>query len=77
MKRASDLRAAVAMPGMSEIAASQTEISSIAAKLSTRDIDVCPSPRRGEFAIRVNAVPSCGLTRNVRYCTASLISARS
>ena len=31
MKRASDLRAAVAMPGMSEIAASQTEISSIAA----------------------------------------------
>ena len=77
MKRSSDLRAAVARPGMSSIAASQTLMSIAAACASTRDIDVCPSPRRGEFAIRVNAVPSCGLTRNVRYWTASLISARS
>ena len=51
---------------MSAIAASQTVIPCVSANESTRDIDVCPSPRRGEFAIRVNAVPSCGLTRNVR-----------
>jgi hypothetical protein len=43
----------------------------------TRDSDVCPSPRRGEFAIRVNAPWSCGLTMNVRYAIASRISARS
>ena len=77
MKRPSALRAAVVSPGMSLSAASQTEIPSASACASTRDIDVCPSPLRGEFAIRVNAAPSCGLTRNVRYATASLISARS
>ena len=49
----------------------------MSAWLSTRDSDVCPSPRRGEFAIRVNAFASWGLTMNVRYATRSRISARS
>ena len=51
---------------MSLIAASQTEMPIASACASTRDIEVWPRPRLGEFAIRVNAVPSCGLTRNVR-----------
>jgi hypothetical protein len=41
-------------------------MSSAAAKARTRLSDVCPIPRRGELAIRVNAAASCGLTRNVR-----------
>ena len=47
-------------------AASHTGTPIVSAWLSTRDSDVCPSPRRGELAIRVNALASCGLTRNVR-----------
>ncbi len=77
MNRASAFEAGFASPGISRSAASQGVISSAAAYASTRDSDVCPIPRRGEFAIRVNAPASCGLTRNVRYATASLISARS
>ena len=57
MKRSSALRAAVAEPGdVVASAASQTVIPIAAACASTRDSDVCPIPRRGELAIRVNAV---------------------
>jgi hypothetical protein len=52
-------------------------MSIVAAWASTRESDVCPIPRLGEFAIRVNAPPSAPLTRKLRYATASLISARS
>ena len=68
MKRPSAFCAAVPSPGTQpgSAAASQTGIPIVSAWLSTRDSDVCPSPRRGELAIRVNAFASCGLTRNVR-----------
>ncbi len=68
MKRPSALRAAVPRPGTSSgtSATSQTGAPVASAWASTRLSDVAPSPRRGELAIRVNALSSCGLTRKVR-----------
>ena len=79
MKRLSAFCAAVPSPGTASgcSAASHTGTSIESAWLSTRDSDVCPSPRLGELAIRVNAPWSCGLTMKIRYAIASLISARS
>ena len=79
MKRPIALRAAVPSDGTSSAAAaaSHGEMPIVSACASTRESDVWPIPRLGEFAIRVNAPPSAGLTRNVRYATASLTSARS
>ena len=79
MKRCSAFTAAVpsAVTSSGAAAASHTGIPIVSAYDSTRESDVCPSPRFGELAIRVNAPASCGLTRNVRYAIASLISARS
>ena len=79
MKRPSAFCAAVPSPGTrsGSAAASHTGTPIVSAWESTRDSEVCPSPRFGEFATRVNAPASCGLTRKVRYATASRISARS
>ena len=81
MKRDIALRAAAPSPGtpstVASIAASQIELSIVAAWVSTRDTDVVPSPRLGELTIRWNATTSCGFCRKVRYASASLISARS
>ena len=79
MKRPSARWAAVPSAGTSSglTAASQGGMPIVSACASTRESDVWPMPRFGELAIRVNAPPSAGLTRNVRYATASLISARS
>jgi hypothetical protein len=68
MKRPSAFCAAVPSPGTDpgSAAASQTGMPIVSACESTRESDVCPNPRRGEFAIRVNALASCGLTMKVR-----------
>ena len=68
MKRLRAFWAAVPRPGTlsGSAAASHTGRPIVSAWLSTRDSDVCPSPRLGEFAIRVNAPASCGLTMKVR-----------
>ena len=49
-----------------EAAASHTGMPIVSAWLSTRDSDVCPIPRRGELATRVNETTSCGLASTVR-----------
>jgi hypothetical protein len=79
MKRLNAFWAAVPSPGTwsGASAASHTETPIVSAWESTRESDVCPSPRLGELAIRVNVCASWGLTRKVRYAIASLISARS
>ena len=79
MKRPSALLAAVPSPGTlsGSAAASHTGTPIVSAKERTRESEVWPSPRFGEFATRVNAPASCGLIRKVRYAMASLISARS
>ena len=79
MKRPNALSAAVPSPGTrsGSAAASHTGTPIVSACESTRDSEVCPIPRFGELATRVNAPASCGLARNVRYAIASLISARS
>ncbi len=68
MKRLSALIAAVPSPGTSSgaAAACQTEMSAASACASTRASEVCPSPRRGELAIRVKLTTSNGLARNSR-----------
>ena len=38
----------------------------VLASATTRDSDVCPMPRRGELAMRVKEIASCGLTSTVR-----------
>ena len=79
MKRPSALRAAVPSPGTlsGSAAASHTGTPIVSACERTRESEVWPSPRLGELATRVNAPASCGLAMNVRYATASRISARS
>ena len=68
MKRANARRAAVPSVGTpsASAAASHGVIPIVSACASTRESDVCPIPRFGALAIRVNAPPSAGLTRNVR-----------
>ncbi len=68
MNRSSALIAAAPRPGTcrGDAAASQTDTSIVAAWLVIRASDVCPRPRRGEFAIRVNATTSYGLASSDR-----------
>ena len=79
MKRSKALIAAVPSPGTAagSAAVSHTDSPVVLACATTRDSDVWPIPRRGEFTIRVKPTTSAGFLRTVRYATASLISARS
>ena len=68
MKRPNARCAAVPRPGTAagSAAASQTAMPIVSACASTRESDVCPMPRRGEFATRVNEIASCGFESSVR-----------
>ena len=68
MKRSKARTAAVPSPGTScgAAAASHTAMPIVSAWSSTRDSDVCPIPRLGELATRVNDTTSCGLASTVR-----------
>ena len=79
MNRRSALTAGAPSPGTcsGSEAASQIDVPVVLQNASTRESEVEPTPRRGEFTIRVNAPASWGFTSVVMYAIASLISARS
>ena len=79
MKRPTALTAAAPRPGTisGRSAISQTTSPTVFAWFRIRACVVSPMPRFGELTMRPKATASLGFVSQVRYASASLISARS